>query len=50
MILLRMEKKNIQKKTKCIDDQVLLNIMDNEEVWMLINLLKFKLIFIIILI
>ncbi|KAE9531309.1 hypothetical protein AGLY_010515 [Aphis glycines] len=31
MILLRMEKKSIQKKAKCIDDQVLSNIMDNEE-------------------
>jgi len=32
MILLRMEKKSVQKKTKCIDDQALSNIMDNEEV------------------
>ncbi|XP_008185560.1 LOW QUALITY PROTEIN: double-strand break repair protein MRE11 [Acyrthosiphon pisum] len=31
MILLRMEKKSVQKKTRCIDDQVLSNIMDDEE-------------------
>ncbi|KAL4121253.1 hypothetical protein QTP88_013801 [Uroleucon formosanum] len=31
MILLRIEKKSVQKKTKCIDDQVLSNIMDDEE-------------------
>jgi len=35
MILLRIEKKSIQKKTKCIDDQVLSNIMDDEEVLIL---------------
>ncbi|XP_022175079.1 double-strand break repair protein MRE11 [Myzus persicae] len=31
MILLRIEKKSVQKKAKCIDDQVLSNIMDDEE-------------------
>jgi len=35
MILLRIEKKSVQKKAKCIDDQVLSNIMDDEEVLIL---------------
>lgn len=35
MILLRMEKKNVQKIPRCIDDQVLSNIMDEEEVLIL---------------
>lgn len=32
MILLRMEKKNIEKKPRCIDDDVLENIVNDEEV------------------
>jgi len=32
MILLRMEKKIVKKKTNCIDDGALSNIMDNPEV------------------
>lgn len=32
MILLRMEKKNIEKKSRCIDDDALENIVDNDEV------------------
>lgn len=32
MILLRMEKRNIEKRNKCIDDDILANILDNQEV------------------
>lgn len=32
MILLRMEKKSTEKKTRCIDDDALEDIMDEDEV------------------
>lgn len=36
MILLRMEKKSVGKKTRCIDDDALENIIEDEDV-LLIN-------------
>lgn len=32
MILLRSEKKNVEKRNKCIDDDALADIIDNQEV------------------
>lgn len=32
MILLRMEKKNVERKPRCIDDGVLENLVNDEEV------------------
>lgn len=37
MILLRMEKKSSAKNPRCIDDDALENIMDDEEVFIIQN-------------